>query len=709
MKQKNKNNFIKASLAIGIALAFLMPVTITTVSAIDTTPPQFSSPYFDPLIYVGSLADSYVYAYSYVDDDVAIADVRYVVNGPDGFYSNESIGFPYSEGVITPLPSYGTYASYLWAVDTSGNQAVTETFYSYIYENYLNYVHVQSGTPFPWDGSAAHPFPTINMGLMITAPYGTVFVHNGVYNEYIYPVNVTIIGENKNNVILQQNQAQSTITINSYNHVNISNMTIANANGNNTEFAVLNIPWGSPSYINFRNCIVRNNTNGFFLIGPDYVTITNCDITNNEAGITLGYGTTTSNEIITNCNIHDNTYGIYFVNPIVESNQIYHNNFINNTHNVYLPYGGNVNTWDTGITGNYWDNYRAVHPNAHVIPATGTWDAPYTINANNIDHHPWVYPNGFIDMVAPTVTVTYPSGGETVNGPITVTWTATDDMTHNLSGKIGVSYSADAGSTWHTIASHIANSGSYVWDTNTVTDGTQYLIKVNASDDFQNLGFDVSNGVFTILNHPNQAPDVPRQPTGPASGYVGVEYTFTTNTTDPNNDQVYYKWSWGAEESDWMGPYASGATVSVAHTWTIEGAYDVKVKAKDTSNVESDWSKELPVTVTIQQLPVLTIEQFKGGFGLSAVVKNTGNAPATNVSWTINLDGKMIFLGKNTTGTITSIAPGDSVIIKTGLVLGFGKTNIVATATCAEGATYTEDGSAFVLLFFVVGVTEPLP
>jgi hypothetical protein len=389
-------------------------------------------------------------------------------------------------------------------------------------------------------------------------------------------------------------------------------------------------------------------------------------------------------------------------------NQFYHNNIYGNGVNISVPSAVFNNIWDDGTTGNYWGNYTIVHPNAHVIPSTGTWDQPYVISGtNNVDHHPWVYPNGYIDTVPPVVVVTSPNGGETLSGQTTITWTATDDLTNNLNGRIGISYSADAGSTWHTIASHVANSGSYVWDTNTATDGTQYLIKVNASDEFQNLGFDVSNGVFTILNHPNQAPNVPRQPTGPASGYVGVEYTFTTNTTDPNNDQVYYKWSWGAEESNWLGPFASGAIVSAPHMWATAGTYNVKVKAKDTSDVESDWSPSL--AVTIQQKPNLTIEQFKGGFGLSAMVKNTGDAAATNITWTISLDGKMIFLGKNTTGTITNIAPGDSVIIKTGLVLGFGKTNIVATATCDEGATYTEDGTAFVLLFFVIGVTEPLP
>ena len=69
----------------------------------------------------------------------------------------------------------------------------------------------------------------------------------------------------------------------------------------------------------------------------------------------------------------------------------------------------------------------------------------------------------------------------------------------------------------------------------------------------------------------------------------------------------------------------------------------------------------------------------------------------------------MIFLGNHTTGKILSLAPGDAVKIKTGLILGFGKTKIVVTATCEEGSASTEDGTAIVLFFFIVGVSKALP
>jgi len=82
----------------------------------------------------------------------------------------------------------------------------------------------------------------------------------------------------------------------------------------------------------------------------------------------------------------------------------------------------------------------------------------------------------------------------------------------------------------------------------------------------------------------------------------------------------------------------------------------------------------------------LVIQSISGGIGVSAVVKNTGDAAATNVAWTIASTGT-IFVGKEKSGTIATLAPGASVTIKSGLMLGFGSittTVTVGTATASK-------------------------
>ncbi|MCP4567218.1 MAG: PKD domain-containing protein [FCB group bacterium] len=97
-----------------------------------------------------------------------------------------------------------------------------------------------------------------------------------------------------------------------------------------------------------------------------------------------------------------------------------------------------------------------------------------------------------------------------------------------------------------------------------------------------------------IANHQfyNSAPDIPATPAGPATGVSGSSYEFTASTTDLDGHQIYYRWDWGdGEISDWVGPYASGATGAASHAFPA-GDFDVKVQAKDDygDGDESDWS-----------------------------------------------------------------------------------------------------------------------
>ena len=92
---------------------------------------------------------------------------------------------------------------------------------------------------------------------------------------------------------------------------------------------------------------------------------------------------------------------------------------------------------------------------------------------------------------------------------------------------------------------------------------------------------------------------------GPTTGKVNYEYPNTSSTTDPDGDQVYYLWDWGDENnSGWLGPFTSGATINTTHKWTVEGSYSIKVKAKDSFGAESPWSDPLPITMPYSYKPM---------------------------------------------------------------------------------------------------------
>jgi len=97
----------------------------------------------------------------------------------------------------------------------------------------------------------------------------------------------------------------------------------------------------------------------------------------------------------------------------------------------------------------------------------------------------------------------------------------------------------------------------------------------------------------------NDPPIIPNKPSGPIDIKTGEIYSYITSTTDPNLDEIYYKWDWGdGSESDWLGPYSTGEAITTANSWDSPSEYSIKVKAKDSQGDESDWSDDLEITVT---------------------------------------------------------------------------------------------------------------
>jgi hypothetical protein len=96
-------------------------------------------------------------------------------------------------------------------------------------------------------------------------------------------------------------------------------------------------------------------------------------------------------------------------------------------------------------------------------------------------------------------------------------------------------------------------------------------------------------------------PFQPETPTGPEEGEIGYNYSYTTLTTDPLGKQLFYLWDWGDETtSDWDGPYDSGETITETHSWDKRGVYLVKVKAKNSDEIESQWSDPIIVGIPVK-------------------------------------------------------------------------------------------------------------
>jgi len=109
-------------------------------------------------------------------------------------------------------------------------------------------------------------------------------------------------------------------------------------------------------------------------------------------------------------------------------------------------------------------------------------------------------------------------------------------------------------------------------------------------------------------------PAKPARPQGVEKGKPGNVYNFTTHTTDADNDKIYYKWDWGdGSFSDWIGPYKSGESATIEHSWENKGRYAVRVMARDEDGFTSEWSDPLIVTMPYR-MPFMELLQWLSHF-----------------------------------------------------------------------------------------------
>jgi hypothetical protein len=148
------------------------------------------------------------------------------------------------------------------------------------------------------------------------------------------------------------------------------------------------------------------------------------------------------------------------------------------------------------------------------------------------------------------------------------------------------------------------NQSSTTFDPGTLNFLTTYYWKIKAWD---NHGASKAGPVWTFTTKQNQPPNKPKRPTGPAARLTGQAGTYWANGTDPDGDKIQYRFDWNASGSHsysgWTSLVNSGTKLSKNHTWTVAGAYVVKVQSKDEYGATSTWSNGLNVTVVVNHAP----------------------------------------------------------------------------------------------------------
>jgi outer membrane protein assembly factor BamB len=98
---------------------------------------------------------------------------------------------------------------------------------------------------------------------------------------------------------------------------------------------------------------------------------------------------------------------------------------------------------------------------------------------------------------------------------------------------------------------------------------------------------------FLYAFGPGDVNNPPDQPTiqGDTNGKIGETYTYTISGTDPDNDMISYFVDWDdGSDSGWQGPYDSGTSIELSHSWSEKDSYVIKAKAMDSEGSESNWA-----------------------------------------------------------------------------------------------------------------------
>jgi hypothetical protein len=180
--------------------------------------------------------------------------------------------------------------------------------------------------------------------------------------------------------------------------------------------------------------------------------------------------------------------------------------------------------------------------------------------------------------------------------------------------------------------------------------------------------------VLRFTGHEGGWPNPPRKPTGPSEGETHIDYMFSTNTTDPEEDDVSYGWDWNGDYvvDEWTDYYPSGYEIDKMHNWSETGEYQIRVKAKDTDDHISDWSASSTITIYPASEPELIIDSIEGGLGVSFVVKNIGTANATDVHWEMDIQDGLFISSRDFEDTIFGEIPPSEILNASVNLFGIG-------------------------------------
>ncbi len=271
---------------------------------------------------------------------------------------------------------------------------------------------------------------------------------------------------------------------------NTNDSTITNNTGYNNNQADIQL-WSAYHNILSNNTLGRDSNYGLVLDSAESnMVLHNTIFQTNLAGIwLLGIS---KNNIFTHNNICENEmYGITIEDASSDTILKFNDFCMNNIGGSQVTDAGSNNVF----IFNHWSDWTSPDANAD-----GIVDNSYSIEgtANNKDQYPLIS-SPSVHMLLPPVLLS-PTGGEIFSSTINILWTSSMD-TWEYSVTYDVFYSTDGGTTWTPLESNL-DTTSFIWNTLSIQDGSNYLVKINATSSGGLQSTSLLSSPFTIDNTP---------------------------------------------------------------------------------------------------------------------------------------------------------------------------------------------------------------
>lgn len=233
------------------------------------------------------------------------------------------------------------------------------------------------------------------------------------------------------------------------------------------------------------------------------------------------------------------------------------------------------------------------------------------------------------DTVSPTANLTYPVGGELLKGGEirTITWSASDS---NFSATpISLEYSLNSGSNWVSLATGLANTGSYDWTVPNFNNST-VRVRVKATDQAGNVTPAATPANFTVDSSPPTLLLTSLTGGQLLKGGSTVNITWSASDAHFGSTPIKLELSQDGGTTYSVISGASALANSGTFSWTVPAldgaAFRIRATATDSVGLSSTAASTANFAID-STLPSVTLTSLTGGQTVP------GNGAQTAITW----------------------------------------------------------------------------